>query len=125
MKDVIVGMVRRVKDIIDAPERIRGLESELNGFRSRLDAQERRIVFLEVFREVNVQAVQRIHDLQDVQESQKRRLTNLEAKVENLLLLTQMLETMASEDDDREEILSLTRSLKNNLGRAKSRVAAS
>ncbi len=124
MKEIIIGFVKRVKSIIDAPERIAGLEDELAGIKARLDSQERRIAFLEVFREVHVQAVQRIHDLQDVQENQKRKLTNLEAKVENLLLVTKMLENMAP-DDEREEILSLERSLKNYLGRARNRVAVS
>ena len=100
-----------------------GLRKDIEVIQSQLSAQEKRIAFLEVFRDVHVQTIQRIHDLQAIEENQTRKFHNLEEKVDSLMFMFNMLEKMAPKDD-RGEVLSLQRSLKSHLGRAKNRVAS-
>ncbi len=112
-----------LKRVFSSPSEIDQMKGELDQVRQRLDAHEKRIAFLEIFREVNVQAVQRIHDLQGLQENQKIKLRNLEEKIENLMFLFETLEKLNPDQNEQDEILSLQRSLRNQLGRARSRVA--
>jgi hypothetical protein len=105
-----------------SPQEIDKLKGEIAGIKEQLGSQERRIAFLEVYKEVHVQAIQRVHDLQALQENQKIKLRNLEERIESLMFLFETLENMAPEEQ-HQEIISLQRSLKNHLGRARSRVA--
>ena len=102
-----------------------GHEERIVALEARANDHERRIQFLEVYREVYAEALAKIHDLQAIQSNQGVRLGNLTQSVETELIpRLQQLEVMAPDEADRNAVVNLRKQVKNNLTRARKKVAA-
>ncbi len=118
MWDWIIRLFTGARNIVGHEDRLVALEARAND-------HEKRIQFLEVYREVFRDALAKIHELQAIQSNQAVRLGNLAQLVDaELIPRLEQLETMAPDETDRTAVINLRKQVKNNLTRARKKVEA-
>jgi hypothetical protein len=88
-----------------------------------LQHHERRLLYLEMWKECQGNCLDMIKDLERVQEDQKRRVRNLENTIEDDVLPSlQVLKGIAVTDQEKQEVRNLQSQLTKNLNLAKEKV---
>ena len=91
--------------------------------RDILQHQERRLLYLEMWRQCQGDCLQMIKDLGRVQEDQQRRVRNLEETIEDDIVPSLgVLKVIAATDPEKQEVRNLQSQLTRNLNVAKEKV---
>jgi hypothetical protein len=94
--------------------------AEISGI---LQQHERRLLYLEMWKECQGDCLQMIKDLGNVQEDQKRRVRNLEETIEDDILPSlDVLKGIAATDKEKQEVRNMQSQLTKNLNLAKEKV---